>query len=63
MNAYALFFLGCGAIGVPALVLFGSLTGELPDASMAVTPGGNLASSLPGLAIACPLRLAVKLPI
>jgi hypothetical protein len=22
MSAYALFFLGCGAIGVPALVLF-----------------------------------------
>ena len=25
MNAYALFFIGCGAIGVPALVMFGLL--------------------------------------
>jgi PAT family beta-lactamase induction signal transducer AmpG len=25
MNAYALFFIGCGALGVPALLLFGSL--------------------------------------
>jgi PAT family beta-lactamase induction signal transducer AmpG len=25
MNAYALFFLGCGAIGIPALILFGLL--------------------------------------
>jgi len=26
MNAYALFFIGCGALGVPALLLFGFLT-------------------------------------
>jgi PAT family beta-lactamase induction signal transducer AmpG len=26
MNAYALFFLGCGAIGIPAMILFAVLT-------------------------------------
>jgi MFS transporter, PAT family, beta-lactamase induction signal transducer AmpG len=26
MNAYAVFFLGCGALGVPALLLFWFLT-------------------------------------
>jgi len=30
MNAYAIFFLGCGALGVPALLLFWFLTRHTP---------------------------------
>jgi PAT family beta-lactamase induction signal transducer AmpG len=32
MNAYALFFLGCGAIGIPAMILFALLTRTRPGA-------------------------------
>ena len=33
MNAYALFFLGCGAIGIPALILFAVLARRQTPAS------------------------------
>lgn len=34
MNAYALFFVGCGVIGVPALILFGLLSRRRPVGSV-----------------------------
>ena len=37
MNAYALFFIGCGLIGVPALILFTLLARRTP--SVVVKPG------------------------
>jgi PAT family beta-lactamase induction signal transducer AmpG len=39
MNAYALFFIGCGVIGVPALILFAGLARRPPDpARLGVNP-------------------------
>ena len=32
MNAYAVFFIGCGLLGIPALVLFGLLGNHLRQA-------------------------------
>jgi PAT family beta-lactamase induction signal transducer AmpG len=38
MNAYALFFIGCGLLGIPALVLFAVLGNRQRDSALGINP-------------------------